>query len=128
METILVKYFGKDHWSLLAYIETRCVDFDGVLDRRHLRCNNSHLLHSHIGGWDDKYSTRLNTLASKTRVMAIGHDDHDCLEDLENAGFIKIISNANLLVKMTELGLNISSKIRAHKASGGNFAKFELKL
>lgn len=32
--------FGKDHWSLLAYVETCCVDGQdgiGTLDRRRLR-------------------------------------------------------------------------------------------
>lgn len=58
--------FGKDHWSLLAYVETCCVDGQdgiGTLDRRRLRCNeNNHpLLKGAYSptGWQPSYSTRL---------------------------------------------------------------------
>ena len=41
--SITVDEFGKDHWSLFAYIETRCVDHKGVLDLAHMRTKNSRL-------------------------------------------------------------------------------------
>ena len=34
-----VSQFGKDHWSTFAYIETRCVDRKGRLEKRNMRCD-----------------------------------------------------------------------------------------
>jgi len=31
--------FGKSHWGLLLYIETRCVDYKGKLDFSQMRIN-----------------------------------------------------------------------------------------
>lgn len=34
-----VAAWGKDHWSTLAYVETRTVDHKGLLDHDHMRCS-----------------------------------------------------------------------------------------
>lgn len=67
---IPVEQWGKDHWSMLIYVETRAVDHDGWLDVKHLRTNGA------------RYPTRL-------RYDEIeDHSDLDCLEDLAAAGYI----------------------------------------
>lgn len=43
-----VEMWGKDHWSTFGYIETRCVDHDGVPDREHMRCDTD--LHPGLAG------------------------------------------------------------------------------
>jgi hypothetical protein len=86
--TIEPKRWGRDHWSLLGYIAT-C--FDGEIDRRKLRCNeNRHpmLAHCH-SAWKDEWSTRLKSTPEGEHIKAIGHDDWDCLDDLEAAGPLK---------------------------------------
>ncbi|MEK6832546.1 MAG: hypothetical protein AABY32_00735 [Nanoarchaeota archaeon] len=143
MERVSIKDFGKDHWSLLAYIETRVIDnnvamFTGELDRSHLRCNpitHGILLDPRRSmrpvpkEWD--YGTRLNgywnsdDTINKDRQIP-GHDDWDCLEDFEEAGLIEIMSTINAFVMLTSKGLGICEKIRKHKASGENFASFVL--
>lgn len=42
--------WGRDHWSTLAYIETRIVDHSGVPSREHMRCDpKRHPLLAHDG-------------------------------------------------------------------------------
>jgi len=85
---IPVERWDRDHLSTLLYIETRCVDYDGVVDRRHMRCNPArHPQFAHLA-WEpgdaEKYGTRL---VDKSTVP--GHDDWDCIDDLEEAGMLK---------------------------------------
>lgn len=113
--------WSKDHWGLLAYVETRCVDFKGKLERTHLRCNeNKHPLQK--GGinppWQTDYSTRLKEGTIE------GHDDWDCLEEMEDAGLIEIISMINGFVEITEKGIKVTHRIRKHKIKGGTFSTF----
>jgi hypothetical protein len=88
--------FGKDHYSTLLYVETRAVDYKGLLDHEHMRCNG--LRHPIM-------------LLSKARSIAFGttqvdareyptwlaggveqadHDDYDCLDDLLAAGWLTV--------------------------------------
>ena len=137
-----VEQFGKDHWSMLAYVETLCVDGKnglGVIDGRRVRCNPERHpgLESSPGGWQDRYSTKLAgffefedrndpAAAAGAGVMLLGHDDWDCLEDLEAAGFVQVLTLTSGGVKMTDEGNRVASLIRSHKASGGHFAGFRL--
>jgi len=136
--TVPVEKFGKDHWSLLAYVECRCVDHRNTLEHDHLRTNpdrNPDLGYRRnaFGGkhWKDEYSTRLKTFPWKSedekeqaKHRVSGHDDWDCLDDLERAGFVQVLSYVNGSVEITEAGLAMAAHIRAHKAKGGWFSNF----
>lgn len=133
-DSVKLKDFGKDHWSLLAYIKTRCVDHRGALDIKHMRTKNEALASArHVFGpqhWKPEYGTRLSgywnedgTTNPDRRID--NHDDHDCQEDLERAGYIvNIGTGLNPAVKLTKLGLAVAAEIDAHKAGGGVFATF----
>jgi len=113
--------WGKDHWSVLAYVESACVDRGGMLEKRCLRCNEKKhplLKNSLNPKWENSCCTRM-----KEGVIE-GHDDWDCLEDLEEMGFIEIISIIKGFVKITEQGKSMVMEIRSHKADGGNYANF----
>jgi hypothetical protein len=145
MKPISVSQFGKDHWSMLAYVEHCCVngmDGFGRLDRRRLRCIPAKrpmlaaALASDIG-WKLEYSTRLKGFSQfegrddPEKAIAAGvqlrdHDDWDCLDDLEAAGLVEIQSLVNGVVNMTKRGSAVAGQLRAHKASGGQFADFSL--
>lgn len=129
--------WGKDHWSLLGYVETLCVDGRqveglgrvGEIDRRRVRCNpDTHplLLPPDPFGsgphWKDAYCTRV-----KDGTIA-GHDDWDCLDDLESAGLIEIMSLINGYVVMTAEGTRVAAALRKHKSAGGRFADFSYPL
>lgn len=139
-----IDQFGKDHWSLLAYIETRCVDFNRGVDtceinHDHLRCNIKQ--HPTLQGprqrlakdlgWKPSYGTRLKEFKSDKNLQRQlnqlhEHDDWDCLDDLENAGLIEVISVVNGFIKITNAGKKINTLIRDHKSAGGSFSSFEL--
>lgn len=145
--TVPIEQFGKDHWSLLAYIETCCVDGSGELVHDRMRTNPDHnvdlgrsrgmcfvadgKLTSSDNWWKDEYSTRLKSFPwksksekEKAKHRVSGHDDWDCLDDLEKTEFVRLISYVNGFVQITDAGLAMAAKIRAHKAKGGYFADF----
>lgn len=119
-----MEQWGKDHWSLLAYVECCAVEKRGILARSKMRCNESQrpLLHSRrvCSTWESKYSTRL-----KDGNTIEGHDDWDCLEDLESAGFLEIISLSNPRVSLTDKGFEAAAALRKHKGGGGTFNSFK---
>jgi hypothetical protein len=136
---VAIDQFGKDHWSLFAYVESRCVDgVDGfgVLEKVRLRANPlRHPLLAHLGHWDENWGTRLHGLfavpgyvnpavAIASGLMLGQHDDWDCLDDLVAADLVETISLANLAVKMTPVGQKMAAELRDHKARGGHFAGF----
>lgn len=143
--TVPIERFGKDHWALLAYIETCAVDgHQGVaaLDKRRLRCNDQrHPVHAvnryTIGPWNPEFGTRLSGYfqfegrgsphqAAVAGVQILAHDDWDCMDDLEAAGLIDVLSEANAAVLITADGSAIAAQLRSHKAQGGAFADFVL--
>lgn len=84
--------YGRDHWSLLLYLESRTVDQKGVLDARHMRTDVArHPLFSSptpgISGFGNtKYPTRL-----RNDGRLDDHDDWDCLYDLVREGLVQFI-------------------------------------
>ena len=119
--TIEINKFGKDHWSTLAYVETCNVDNKGVMDRRRMRCNpDKHPLLAHTPQWSSSYSTIL-----RDGVLEDGHDDWDCINDLEAAGLVEPISLVNAIVLLTEKGKLVSAQLRVHKMGGGKFGNFQ---
>lgn len=131
-QQVRVESFGRDHWSVLAYIETRIVDNEGVPDFNHMRTSatrhpmflgsGQRLLVAN-GGYAE-YPTTL-----KGGELLPNHDDWDCAEDLESAGFIKNCGTGlNPQFMLTKIGKAIVSKLRQHKGDGGTFSSFVLEI
>lgn len=122
---IPMSQWGRDHWSTLCYLETRCVDHKGLIEIRNMRCDSErHPIFVHLTGpvADIKYPTRL-----KGGVELKNHDDWDCLDDAKNAGLIEDIGfTMTPQYKLTPLGLDVCSRLRKHKANGGTFSNFEV--
>lgn len=122
-----VELFGKDHWSTLAFVETRCVDYKGVLDQDKMRCNlNRHAAfagpvqrRSLIMQWQENWGTRLSD-----GTMLSDHDDWDCLIDLAKVGYIEIIDIDSAVVKMTPAGLEVVQKLRIYRTETGRYTDF----
>ncbi len=140
-EHIPVSRWSKDHWSLLAYVETLCVDaVNGVvaISRQRVRCNPArHPMYGVSVGWMSSYGTRLkgffdfaqrdDPVASEAAGLQLtAHDDWDCLDDLEAAGYVEIVSSVNGRVRLTDAGIAVASTLRAHKVRGGTFSSFAL--
>lgn len=138
MKTVPVVDFGKDHWTTLAFVETLCVDSAkkgvGEIDKRRMRTNEKrHPGHAvnrpHTGAWVSGCGTRLSGYWDAKGEPVLerlikSHDDWDCLNDLEAAGFIEMISEANGFVRMTEKGFGVASELRKYKAHGGMYSGF----
>lgn len=140
-KAIAVDRWGKDHWSLLAYVETLCVDGKegmGTIDRRRVRCNSGRRpMQGVFGlGWKAAHGTRLDGFFDRAKsegadacsaagLQLAEHDDWDCLEDMETAGYVEILSAANGFVRLTPEGIRVGAKLRAHKAMGGMFANYK---
>ena len=122
--------WSRDHWSLLAYVECRCVDYRGQIENDHLRVNpKRHPAYAYsdrpsLGGrrtWASEYNTILNGL----KILA-GHDDIDCLQDLEAGNLIvNTGTGINPVYELTEEGWRVSAALRRFKAEGGTFAHFK---
>lgn len=113
--------WGKDHWSTFAYIETRTVDYKGVPDKRHMRCDPAlHPAHAHEGSRMGAPSpTRLND------GELPDHDDWSCLDDAEAAGMLTSSGTGMFPVyALTEEGRRVADALREHKRQGGNFGNF----
>jgi hypothetical protein len=108
--------FGKDHWSLLAYLNT--IDFNDIgvseIDFKRLRVKQR-------DGWKPHYGTIL-----KGGEIALDHDDIDCLDDLEKAGYIVIFSLTNGYFTLTHRGFEVATSLKEYKSKGGRFADFSV--
>lgn len=124
-ENVPIELFGRDHWSTLAYIETRVVD--GVFRISpdvHMRtCRKNWRLAHNRGMISDDYPTRLNNGQEIEK-----HDDWSCLQDLVYVGLLSTYGKPNLnkMVKITERGYKVVAAIRRHKAKGETFRNFVL--
>ena len=131
MNKIPIEKFGKDHWSLLAYIETRCVDNQRELDLRHLRCNikthpsvalPQHNLEPGVSSLYYPYGTRLNDA-----TVVDEHDDHDCIEDLVETDLVEVQGTGiRPICTMTERGYQFVAALRKHKCEGGSCGTFRI--
>lgn len=126
------KNWGKDHWSLLAYFETRCVDHMGRLDTQHMRCNapvrgftngNPRSALGAVSLWEPTWGTRLKD----GTIPDTEHDDWSVMEELEELGFCENInSNLNPVIRLTDLGRKTCNALRIHKSEGKTFNQFSL--
>lgn len=115
--------WGRDHWSTLAYIETRCVDYKGRIDIRNMRCNGvRHPGLAHLAVTFDQFEHPSILHGGKTEPE---HDDWDCLYDMEAVGLL--VDNGtgiNALVALTETGWAMAHRLRRYRAEGGNYQDF----
>ena len=132
---IPITRWGQDHWSTLAYLETRVVNGKGYIDNPRMRCNPR--LHRHFAAVDpftsvpydgSKYPTRLKDGEIER------HDDWSCLEDMVAAGLLTaqwrvcyrgaMFGNSEARVTFTATGQALAAQLRAHKAGGGKWSDF----
>jgi hypothetical protein len=134
-DAVPMALWGKDHWSTFAYIETRCVDHEGVPNREHMRCTpkiHPGLTNSANQSFSTDYPTRLKGGIHEGKPLSVekkDHDDWSCLEDAESAGLlINIGTGINPVFRLTDLGRKVADQLRLHKSNGGRFATFEPQL
>ena len=145
-DRVPMERWGRDHWSTLAYIETRIVDHRGRIEHDHMRCDvNRHpqmfaakrrgLLLGTLPG-QRKYPTML-----RGNVELPDHDDYDCLDDMIAAGLVEAhmppppagtlitgLVESEMMTRatftLTGAGQAMAARLREHKGSGGSWASF----
>ena len=117
---------GRDHWSLLLYLETRAVDHRGVPDFRNMRCcKHRHPLYGHalgaLLGWDAKCATLMPDGSQPDPE----HDDWDCVEDLIALQLIVWGgTGAQPVFELTDIGWLVAGVLRRARAEhAGNVAE-----
>lgn len=123
--------WGRDHWSAFAYLETRTVDYGGVVDNEKMRCNpRLHRIFANQANrlFSGNYPTRL---AHGETIEP--HDDWSCLEDMARADLLRawfrqqsdeMFGSGQARIELTDEGRRIAGLLRKHKAGGGNFGNF----
>lgn len=147
---ISLNLWGKDHYSTLAYLESRAVDNGGVIQNAHMRTSSKrHPLFVARGPLGPPTDGGHYPTSYKDGEMN-EHDDWDCLDDMVRAGLIAVKpANAELWevpvgsrgpikfrgsiptkelkvkVKLTELGQKVAGELRAYKqVKGSRYAEF----
>lgn len=134
---IPIENWGKDHWSTLGFLETRVVDFKGVILNASMRCNpRLHRVFAHVDVMTSspidgsQYPTRLKGGA----IHPESHDDWSCLEDMVAAGLLEAhvkyhsssrFGGSKCKVELTDKGREIAAQLRVHRSRGGRWDDFE---
>ncbi len=122
--SVEVSQWGKDHWTTFAYLEHRAVEKNGAIDNERMRCDPKRhpgLANSANRMFNKTYPTILKDGSEKHN-----HDDWDCFEDLIAMGLVTWEGTGiHPVVKFTDKGFLMASRLRTHKANGGSFKNFE---
>ena len=127
---IPMSLWGKDHWSVFAYVHYLCVNHPGGFgepEPEEVQANlNRHpqFVLSRFGTVMDgaKWGIRLK---DGVELPGPDYDEYDCLDDAEREGLMDNKGTGlHRSYKMTNYGNEVAGELMAHKANGGNFADF----
>lgn len=139
---IPMSVWSKDHWTTLAYIESVMVDVGSFQvgadprmksNRRHYRVmleecprpKRANPSHAGLLVMRPEHSTRIKVAGLPQTVD--NHDDWMCVQDMAHAGLFTVgpegIEPGEEL-HFSDLGKQLSSRLRQHKMEGGQFAAF----
>lgn len=127
---VSLELWGKDHWSTLAYIETKLVDGDGYCLQfdPHMRQNRRTFRVLAEGAANVRNGVAMSPehgsrLADDTYLP--WHDDWCCVQDMVEAGLFQPGEwEPGFPLILTEKGLAFANALRNHKATGGTFSNF----
>ena len=125
---IPIEDWGKDHWSTFLYAEGRCVDYKGVLNKEHMRCDPA--VHPAQANSANALSRpgKISPTRLKDDTVESAHDDWSCLEDAEAAGLIANDgSGVNPRYVLTDRGWELAGRLRRYVAEGGAVKDFPWK-
>lgn len=127
-QAIPMEQWGRDHWSTLAFIESRCVNYGGdmIADRGHERMRCNFEIHPGLRGGNGQPDGADAPTRLKDGSVVHEHDDWSCAEDMESSGLLEWKgTGTHPVFVLTELGIDVAGQLRAHKARGGGFKNFE---
>lgn len=137
-DAVPVALWGRDHWSTLAYIETKLVDDDGKdecgysvrFDPRMRQCRRHFRVLSEALPGHRKREAQFGEPMQPTHGSRLSdgtylpwHDDWHCVQDLMAEGLFEHGEwDAGMELKLTELGHEVAAALRKHKAAGGTYS------
>ncbi len=147
---IALNRWGKDHYSTLAYLESRAVDNGGVIQNAHMRTSiQRHPLFVARGPLASPTDGGQYPTSYKDGEMT-EHDDWDCLDDMVQTGLLAVkpadaelwevpvgsrgpikfrrsipTKELKVTVKLTELGQKVAGELRTHLQKKRQYAEFE---
>lgn len=141
-DLIGVRYWGKDHYSTLAYVETVMVDCGGFQigadprmrsNRRHYRvmiegCRKPRRANGASADMCQVMEPR-HTSYLRHGATSENHDDWCCIQDMAYAGFFTVSAEdiePSAVLHFSDLGRAAATALREFKAAGGTFSAFEL--
>lgn len=124
-----VDKWGKDHWSMFAYVGHCVTEREGFMSGPRLRCKDDRpgIQRAYGQRWDPKYGTRLNGYFQSPNdktLMLPDHDDIDCLQDMEAEEMVLLGTTVSMFVQLTDKGREFEEALRRFKQDGGNFSDF----
>lgn len=148
MSYIPIEKFGRDHWSMLGYMETvmvECAGFQIGYDPR-VRSNRTHWrvmreqcpkplrpMKAPDLGYQPMKPEHATRLIDGTTAENF-HDDWCCVQDMAKTGLLMLKGETQacsvedieprVFVVLTPLGEQIAAQLRQHKMKGGVFATF----
>lgn len=130
-EHVAPEQWGKDHHSLIAYLETCSTDRRGKIDLTKLRINvrraarlryESSSVWRQIRGGSSAWNPEHGTVLKNGEVLP-QHCDCACLFDLAREGLIEVHDWDQVL--LLPAGRRMAERIREHKANGENYQSFD---
>lgn len=122
--------WGQDHWSTLLYIETLIVDGRGdgyarpAVARMRQDSNRPRRGHGKDDPGLDSSKERYPTILLGGHEV-LGHDDFDCLDDMEVEGVLIVDgTGAQPLIRLTDYGYTLVAALRRHRGQTGGSAGF----
>jgi len=124
----LPRHWGKDHATLLLYVETRHVDHDNVLLPDNLRTNPTR--HPHEANarrdrgslfWKPEHGTRIVGGERPSEV----HDDWDCLDDMEEVEILLHTGPPNFMAALSPIGIEVAGELRKYRGRNQPLDEFD---
>lgn len=124
----LPRHWGKDHASLLLYVEARHIDHGGELKPDNLRTNPSR--HPHEADarrgrgsivWKPEYGT---TIVGGERPSE-AHDDWDCLDDMEEVQMLLHTGPPSFLAALSPIGIEVAGELRKYRGRNQPLEEFD---
>lgn len=141
-DLISVRYWGKDHFSTLAYIETVMVDCGGFQVGADPRMRSNRRNYRVMIEGCRKPRRPRDASADMCQVMeprhtsflrhgatSENHDDWCCIQDMAYAGFFTVFAEdiePGVVLHFSDLGRAAATALREFKSVGGSFSTFEL--
>jgi len=122
--------WGGDHWSVLAYVHSVVVNGAAIEPSRMQTNPTRHPLlqgeaqRRSLLPYNPDHCTRLIDPDGVVTYLH-EHDDWDCLDELEDAGLVEIVSLINGIVRLTPDGFAVAQALVAHRGQGGSYATFQ---